>query len=140
MPSPTERSFTKRAPLIPPLVSPSRRHPTGGIENEIFSPLQSNVSRGWSLAGPGGAELELLELHAGPPMRMSSTNERPVARLPARIRSCIGIGRQRPEARPLNQRILVDSTKVWLGDPSRISTRILTSMPASTGIERGLPR
>jgi len=85
-------------------------------------------------------ELEPLELHAGPPMRMSSTNERPVARLPARIRSCIGIGRQRPEARPLNQRILVDSTKVWLGDPSRISTRILTSMPASTGIERGLPR
>jgi hypothetical protein len=33
-------------PLIPPLVSPSRRHPAGGIENEIFSPVQSNVSRG----------------------------------------------------------------------------------------------
>jgi hypothetical protein len=55
--------------LTPPLVSRSWRHPFGGIENEIASPLQSNISRGrsrgevdddWSGSPPG------VELHAGP--------------------------------------------------------------------------
>src|SRR5688500_18556613 len=97
MPSPTDRSFTKRAPLIPPLVSPSRRHPIGGIKNEIFSPLQSKVSRGWSTGGPGGAGFDL---HAGPALRISTTHARPVARQPARISAFIGIGRRRREAAP----------------------------------------
>src|SRR5215467_8079730 len=49
-------------PFTPPLESPSRRHPAGGIENEIFSPAQSNVSRGNSCGGAGRAGVDL---HAG---------------------------------------------------------------------------
>src|SRR5262245_48263956 len=59
MPSPTDCSFTKRIPFTPPLVSPSRRHPAGGIENEIFSPVQSNVSRVNSCGGAGCAGVDL---------------------------------------------------------------------------------
>src|SRR6188508_1334044 len=99
MASPTERSFTKRAPLIPPLVSPSRRHPIGGIENEVFSPLQSKVSRGWSFGASGVGGLEL-EPHAGPPRNATTAmpNTKPGVRQRARIRLFIGIGRQGPEA------------------------------------------
>src|SRR6187549_3080634 len=91
MPSPTERSFTKRTPLMPPLGSPSRRHPIGGMAKEIFSPLQSNVSCGRSTGGAGAAEGAGLELHAGLPISTTATNARPMASEAARIGSLIGI-------------------------------------------------
>src|SRR5215813_6442437 len=59
IPSPTDCSLTKRMPFTPPLESPSRRHPAGGIDNEIFSPVQSNVSRGNSCGWAGGAGVDL---------------------------------------------------------------------------------
>ena len=40
----------------------------------------------------------------------------------------------------MSYRIVVVSLKVWLGEPSRISTRIVTIMPAATDIVSGLPR
>ena len=37
-------------------------------------------------------------------------------------------------------RIVVVSVKVWLGEPARISTFTLTTIPAVTASERGLPK
>src|SRR5262245_56164153 len=91
MPSPTDCSFTKRMPFTPPLESPSRRHPAGGIENEIFSPVQSNVSRGNSCGGAGGAGVDLHAVAARTTRARQAGSAAYRQRSSNLIRSCAGL-------------------------------------------------
>src|SRR5262245_43160585 len=78
-------------PFTPPLVSPSRRHPGGGIENEIFSPVQSNVSRGNSCGGAGGAGVDLHAVAAKTTRAKQAGSAAYRQRRSNLIRSCTGM-------------------------------------------------
>src|SRR5262245_20454348 len=78
-------------PFTPPLESPSRRHPAGGIENEIFSPVQSNVSRGNSCGGAGGAGVDLHAVAAKTTRARQAGSAAYRQRSSNLIRSCAGM-------------------------------------------------